>query len=114
MIFGIVFDYRNRILPKNYKLSIQLADRNDLVEKCKMTKIHSTRTITVSRGAGPQTSTISILCRICYDSDRDEELITPCNCKVGTTFSYHYQTQLSILVFRELWHLFTDRVWKHG
>lgn len=27
-------------------------------------------------------SSISIVCRICYDNDKEEQLITPCNCKV--------------------------------
>lgn len=53
-----------------------------IIEKCKMTRINPHRSGTVNIGAAPQSSTVSILCRICYDNDRDEELITPCNCKV--------------------------------
>ncbi|CAG9864984.1 unnamed protein product, partial [Phyllotreta striolata] len=29
-------------------------------------------------------SVISLVCRICYDTEKDEDLITPCNCKVIT------------------------------
>lgn len=35
-----------------------------------------------------QTSAFSILCRICYDAERSEELITPCRCK-GTVAFVH-------------------------
>ncbi|KAG5898274.1 hypothetical protein JTB14_008618 [Gonioctena quinquepunctata] len=33
-------------------------------------------------------SVISIVCRICYDCDKEEDLITPCNCK-GTVAFVH-------------------------
>ncbi|XP_072380457.1 E3 ubiquitin-protein ligase MARCHF3-like [Diabrotica undecimpunctata] len=33
-------------------------------------------------------SIISLVCRICYDSEKDEDLITPCNCK-GTVAFVH-------------------------
>lgn len=32
---------------------------------------------------GPKVSIISVACRICYDNEKDEELINPCRCKVS-------------------------------
>ncbi|XP_044269524.1 E3 ubiquitin-protein ligase MARCHF3-like [Tribolium madens] len=36
----------------------------------------------------PKLSLISVLCRICYDNDKDEALIAPCHCK-GTVAFVH-------------------------
>ncbi|EFA09347.1 E3 ubiquitin-protein ligase MARCHF2 [Tribolium castaneum] len=36
----------------------------------------------------PKLSIISVLCRICYDNDKDEALIAPCHCK-GTVAFVH-------------------------
>ncbi|XP_063907397.1 E3 ubiquitin-protein ligase MARCHF2-like [Zophobas morio] len=36
----------------------------------------------------PRLSIISVLCRICYDNDKDEALIAPCHCK-GTVAFVH-------------------------
>ncbi|XP_018565569.1 E3 ubiquitin-protein ligase MARCH3-like [Anoplophora glabripennis] len=37
---------------------------------------------------GPKVSIISVACRICYDNEREEELINPCRCK-GTVAFVH-------------------------
>lgn len=31
----------------------------------------------------PKVSIISVACRICYDNEKEEELISPCRCKVS-------------------------------
>lgn len=31
----------------------------------------------------PRVSIISVACRICYDNEKEEELISPCRCKVS-------------------------------
>nr|CAI5841304.1 unnamed protein product [Callosobruchus analis] len=49
----------------------------------------NSKTYTFPKGTTLQKSSIiSVLCRICYDGDKDEELIQPCSCK-GTVAFVH-------------------------
>lgn len=36
-----------------------------------------------------KTSVVSIVCRICFDDSKDENIITPCHCKVNSIDFYY-------------------------
>ncbi|KAJ8966953.1 hypothetical protein NQ314_003175 [Rhamnusium bicolor] len=47
-----------------------------------------------SNSPGQRLSIISVACRICYDNDKEEELINPCHCKVIGTVAFVHRTCL--------------------
>lgn len=57
-------------------------------------------------------SIVSIVCRICYDSNKDEPIITPCRCKVPlSNLKYIFNKKINS---RAQLLLSTAAAWKHG